>query len=557
MHHAELRQLQREQGMTFLSFFAGIGGFDLGFQESGMQCLGHVEIDPTCQRVLERHWPGKLKGTDVTKYEHTGPQPDVICGGFPCQDLSVAGKRKGLAGERSGLWFAFRDIIADLKPRWVVIENVPGLLSSHEGRDFALLLHGLAELGYRFGSRVLDSQYLGVPQRRRRVFIVGSLGDGSCVEVLFEPESLCGDSPPSRETGKETPYPTSPCLSASGRGTERAGESRGQDCVIPQAFGGNNTTRPIDIATACNAHGGTGRIDFESEPFIAGTLTANGKAAGSATQQDAKQNLLVTQSRLISYRIHGENSVAMQGGGDAEVAAPVDKTRCLDSNGGYSKNQGGNVVLAFSCKDNGRDVSEIAPTLRAMPHDKSHQNGGGQVAIAFDTTQITSKANRSNPKEGAPCHPLAAGAHAPAITIPLDLRNLQRRKDRDEVNRQSLGVGKEGDAAHTVTGKFGAVAFQESQSGCREYDDAGTLRSQGPGHDPVGTRLRTTMGVRRLTPRECERLQGFPDDWTRWDAEGKEISDSARYRMIGNAVTVNVARWIGKQLMAVQTRNKT
>ena len=188
--------------MTFLSFFTGIGGFDLGFEQSGMECVGQVERDKTCQLVLNAHWPAVPKGNDVRTYKHTGPIPDVICGGFPCQDLSVAGKRKGLAGERSGLWFAFRDVIASLKPRWVVIENVPGLLSSNEGRDFAVLLHGLGELGYRFASRVLDSQYDGVAQRRRRVFIVGSLGNGRCAEVLFEPESLRRHPAPSRKAGE-------------------------------------------------------------------------------------------------------------------------------------------------------------------------------------------------------------------------------------------------------------------------------------------------------------------------------------------------------------------
>jgi DNA (cytosine-5)-methyltransferase 1 len=448
--------------LTFLSFFAGVGGFDLGFQDAGMECLGHVEIDPTCQRVLERHWPGKLKGTDVTKYLNAPPRntkPDVICGGFPCQDLSVAGKRKGLAGERSGLWFAFRDIIAALKPRWVVIENVPGLLSSNEGRDFAVLLHGLGQLDYRFCSRVLDSQYIGVPQRRRRVFIVGSLGDGRSIEVLFEPESVCGDSPPSRTKRKGVAEGVASCLSASGR-SGSTGESRGQDNVVAVAgtLGGSSQS------------GGFRTTDLDNSgafiPDTCKTLTAE----GADGMPDAE----------------GRDEVNRQGAG---VGQEGDPAHSVTSRENRSNPQEGDPchplaaeahppTIAFSCKDNGRDVSEISPTLRAMSHHKSHQNGGGQVA----------------------------------------------------------------------------VAFQESQTGCREYPEAGTLRANGPGHDPVGTRLRTTMGVRRLTPRECERLQGFPDDWTRWDAEGQEISDSARYRMIGNAVTAKVARWIGKQLMAAHDR---
>jgi len=194
--------------MNFISLFAGIGGFDLGFESTGMTCEGQVEIDGACNNILEKHWPNVKRYGDVKECgKHNLEQVDLICGGFPCQDVSVAGRREGLAGSKSGLWFEFYRILEELRPGWVVIENVPGLLSSNKGRDFATILQGLAKLRYLSAWRILDAQYFGVAQRRRRVFIVGHLGDGCAAEVLFEPTCGPRNTPPSRETGaRVTPF---------------------------------------------------------------------------------------------------------------------------------------------------------------------------------------------------------------------------------------------------------------------------------------------------------------------------------------------------------------
>lgn len=189
--------------MKFISLFSGIGGFDLAFDRAGMECVTVCEIDKNAQAILRRHFPNATLYDDVRKVgkeTHERKSIDLICGGFPCQDLSVAGKRAGLAGERSGLWFEFARVIDELEPRWVVIENVPGLLSSHKGKDFAIIIRWLAERGYGVTWRILDAQYFGVPQRRRRVFIVGSFGNGCAAEVLFERESSSGDIEPGGET---------------------------------------------------------------------------------------------------------------------------------------------------------------------------------------------------------------------------------------------------------------------------------------------------------------------------------------------------------------------
>lgn len=189
--------------MRFGSLFSGVGGFDLGFERAGMECAWQCEIDQKASAVLAAHWPAVPRHTDVREIGANNlGAVDLVCGGFPCQDLSLAGKRAGLAGERSGLWWEYRRILAELQPEWCVIENVPGLLSSNRGADLAVILQALVELGYGVAYRILDAQYFGVAQRRRRVFIVGHLGDGRASQVLFESESLCRDTAPSREAGK-------------------------------------------------------------------------------------------------------------------------------------------------------------------------------------------------------------------------------------------------------------------------------------------------------------------------------------------------------------------
>lgn len=172
------------------SFFAGIGGFDLGLEQVGMKVVFQCEINKFCHQVLKKHWPDAILHSDINEVKSVDIPKDiqVWCGGFPCQDLSLAnqGKRKGLKGERSGLFYKYAELIKDHKPRWVIIENVPGLLNSHEGKDFQILLQKLDELGYGVSWRVFDAKYFGTPQRRRRVYIVASLGNLRSAQVLFE-----------------------------------------------------------------------------------------------------------------------------------------------------------------------------------------------------------------------------------------------------------------------------------------------------------------------------------------------------------------------------------
>ena len=178
--------------MRVASFFSGIGGIDLGLERAGMEIAFQCEILKFGQQILRKHWPGIQLEEDITKITGNDiPEVDMFAGGFPCQDLSLAnqGKRKGLEGSRSGLFFKYAELIEEKRPRWVFIENVPGLLNSAKGGDFRVVLSTLDELGYGLAWRVLDAKYFGTPQRRRRTYIVGSLGTIGAAEVLFEPGS--------------------------------------------------------------------------------------------------------------------------------------------------------------------------------------------------------------------------------------------------------------------------------------------------------------------------------------------------------------------------------
>ncbi len=423
--------------MKFGSLFSGIGGFDLGFENSLLEGVWQVERDKDCNRVLSRHWPNVQRFDDVTTVGKLEPV-ELICGGFPCQDLSVAGKRAGLAGERSGLWFEFLRIVESNLPRFVVIENVPGLLSSDEGRDFAAILRGMVNVGYCLAWRVFDAQYFGVAQRRRRVFIVGSLGSGSCAEILFESESVPWNPPTRREA--------------------RAG-------VAATIRGGSN---------GGSAHGkpnGSG----EREMIVAATLDQRGRGP--------------TDSVMMNLQV-----------------SPAISSKWAKGTGGPSGDECQNLVT-HALRSEGADASEDG-------------TGRGTPLIAAPLTANYGKQLDNSDRNGGP--PNIVNCFNGYTGGPDD----NDAHERTRVDGRNLEAQEELAYAVTNPGSGGRTHSRQIAGG---------------------------FGVRRLTPRECERLQGFPDDWTLYDAEGKQISDSARYRMLGNAVAVPCAKWIGKRILEQHT----
>ncbi len=249
---------------------------DRGLELAGMTCKWQVEIDPYCRKVLAKHWLDKERFADVRECGKHNLEPvDLVCGGFPCQDLSVAGKRSGLSGERSGLFWELVRIASELHPAWLVLENVPGLFSSNGGRDMGAVLGGLEDAGYSVAWRVLDAQWFGVAQRRRRVFLVCHSDARRAGSVLFEPESGQGHPAAVRKAGKDIAH----ALDARTGGV--SAKENQETLVFDWQSGGQCWTKASDkptalssthtpaVAYALNAHGGgCGRLDSTGETFV-------------------------------------------------------------------------------------------------------------------------------------------------------------------------------------------------------------------------------------------------------------------------------------------------
>lgn len=472
--------------ITYGSVCSGIEAASVAFAPLGWSPAWFSEIERFPCAVLAHHFPAVPNLGDMTTIARRVlagevDAPDVLCGGTPCQAFSVAGLRESLNDSRGNLTIKFvglADAIDHVRVRagkpacTILWENVPGVLSTKDNA-YGCFLAGLAgedeplqppgkgwtDAGAVYGPsraiawRTLDAQYFGLAQRRRRVFVVASARNGfdPCT-VLFEWQGVRRDTAPSRETGQDTAGTISARTEGGGglgtdfdlsggvqvtstldasygrvRGAGGQDANHGHSHLI--AFGGNNTAGPIDIATACNAHGGAGRMDFESETFVAHSLRGEGFDAsedGTGRGTPLIPVLAVDTRPTITFNATDYESGAFE---QCDSAGPLttsaDRTRAAP------------IVTAFSSKDHGADAAdELSPTLRAMNHGDSHANGGGQVAVAFQSSQ-------SGVRTG--------DAHAT-----IDAHNGSRRHN-------------------------GVIAPSR---------------------------------VRRLTPRECERLQGFADDFT-------------------------------------------
>ncbi|EGT0624319.1 phage N-6-adenine-methyltransferase [Citrobacter freundii] len=453
--------------MKYGSVCSGIEAASKAWEPLGWKPAWFSEIEPFPSAVLAHHWPEVNNLGDMTKIADAVragevEAPDVLVGGTPCQAFSIAGLREGLSDDRGQLTLSYVELAnaIDAKRRErgepeaiIVWENVPGVLSSKDNA-FGCFLAGLAgessELQPSGGKwthagcvsgperviawRVLDAQFFGVAQRRRRVFVVASARKGfDPAAVLFELDSVRRDSAPRRETQKAVA-----ALTARGVGTCGADDNQAQAGHLI-AFGGGNTAGHIDVATACTAHGI--RLDFDTETFA----------------------------------VHGTQ--------DPDTNCELAHT--LGRNNGQE-----NACIAFSYKDNGADAtSDLSPTIRAGNHDKSHANSGQPPAIAY--------------------------------------------------------AFKAGQGA-----KAGGIGYAEEQSPTLTSASSGTNLAPAVMHG---------IAVRRLTPIECERLQGFPDNHTLIGWRGKdavECPDGPRYKAIGNSMAVPVMRWIGERIAAALPTEK-
>lgn len=505
------------------SLFTGAGGFDAALERCGMKVVWQAEIDRQCRSVTARHWPDVVMYDDVRKVRaylepknarRTAVRPercDLLCGGFPCQDISVAGRRAGLAGSRSGLWFTFRRIAALIRPRWLLIENVDGLRSSNGGRDLGAILKALGDMGYGWAYRVFDSQWFGLAQRRERVFIVGCLGDWRCAgEVLFERNSLPWDSPPSRTQGTRV----------------AASLTRGADSGGRGGYAGRRREDDVNLALCLNAKGGCGRIDGESETFIptvASPITA-GYHKGPGVNDGKKgspHNLIV--GTLSSHSAEHGHAMATQ------QAAEAGQLVAFYSNESHSSGNNDNICPTLKV---GTELD--VPTAPAVAY--AIQERAGAVS---DTAGPGGKGWQED-----------IGYTLESRHTPQTIYFAQNQRDevRDLNNLAGAVAAEPGMKQQTFVAAFQTRIARNGRGQPKEITDALTS-CEGGTHADSKPHVSTGYGVRRLTPRECERLQGFPDDWTRWDSDGNELPDSPRYRMMGNAVSLPPVEWIGRRIM--------
>ena len=438
--------------MKFLSVCSGIEAASVAWHDLGFECVGVSEIDKFPSEVLKHHYPSVPNLGDMTKYKEWKDDlaPDLLVGGTPCQSFSVAGLRKGMDDPRGNLALTYVGIAEKYKPQWFIWENVPGVLSSSGGKDFSSFLSAMADIGYGIAYRVLDAQFFGVPQRRRRVFVVGYLGDWRpAVSVLFEPSSVFGHTPKGRKKGKGTAAPTE---------TSPRADDEGLNADKSVYFGG--------------------------DPNISDTVTS----------------------------------------------------KWHKGSGGPSGNESGLFV--------GQPVK----------------------AIPYDLYQITAPINKQNREAGDPCHTLARDNTAHASIIEIKESNVYENHPQDSRVKQM------GDISHTVSATWGMgggnVPFvrettDNSNFYLYERSYGGTTKENpltsptiaaksgtGGNNVPIVSNC-NTMRVRRLTPVECERLQGFPDGWTQipYGKKPKEqCPEGHRYKALGNSMAVPVMRWIGRRI---------
>ncbi len=654
-----------DNGLRFLSVCSGIEAASVAWGPLGWKAVAVSEIESGPCSVLKHHYPDVPNLGDMTKFKEwpdygkDGEQPiDLLCGGTPCQSFSVAGLRSGLADPRGNLALTFLAIADRYKPKWIFWENVPGVLSStsHVSADpcepeepmdvgldgqemetddeydaeevhaFNSFLAGLSELGYGWAYVVRDAQYVrvdgfarAVPQRRRRVFVVGYLGDWRrAAAVLLEPESMCGNTPPRRQAGQDVaPTLSARTKSGGGLGTDfdldgglvarqadfvcaKCGEDNAatwwptcewcghQHCegvahsllakgnsshddsketyvvdvagtmkacsesggwsnsvdhaaagyMVPVAFGGGNTAGSIDVAACLTTK--NMRIDFDAETFmvtreVAATLTRgseneNGKGGYAGRRQEDDTN-------LVAHSLTAEGFDASEDGtGRGTPLVPVPYTLAIRGRGDshsleWRQDGTANTILTPNGGRGGIGVGAVAHP------------------ICFDTTQITSPISRANPKPGDPCHTMTKGMHPPAIayrtagdgavyeegdvTAPLTTQTdpsanvlvhaIQAGALRENPTSGPDGVGVQADVAYTLEARAEVQAVQSE------------------------------WAVRRLTPKECARLQGFPDDYLSVVSHnGKPLADGPMYKALGNSWPVNTVRWIGRRIQLVE-----
>jgi DNA (cytosine-5)-methyltransferase 1 len=532
--------------VRYLSVCSGIEAASKAWEPIGWEPVAFSEIEPFPAAVLKHHWPKVQNLGDMTKYEQWPIQSgtiDLLVGGTPCQSFSVAGLRQGLKDPRGNLMLTYLGIAERFKPRWLVWENVPGVLSSNGGKDFGSFLGALGELGYEWAYRVLDAQWFGVAQRRRRVFVIAHLGKGNfAAKVLFESESVRRDTPPRREarqgvaTDVEAGAGVSPTItqckgSRGGCSDEALMEIKAVHEALNQSHW-NNPSAPSDTLLARD-YKGIGNQDLTSGRLLVPAIPIHDQATRHSgkhgDKQDGKGNglgvgkpgdpcptLTKGDKHAIAFSFDSLSSNSMKSKNPISGCNQVDLARSLDTSRGLDPtcNQGGMAVLYENHPNDSRVTGphDVAPSCVSR-----YGTGGGNVplvqeAVAFPATMSGTQCAKTKNLSPAIC----------------------------SVNQTAVAV----DAYNH--------ALQEKAVPIRST--ASDICHTGGVINPADR-----MAVRRLTPRECERLQGFPDDHTLIPWRNKpadQCPDGPRYKALGNSMAVPCMAWIGERIEWIENERQ-
>ena len=496
--------------MKYLSVCSGIEAASKAWEPIGWEPVAFSEIEPFPSEVLKHHWPKVPNLGDMSKHEQWTIQSgsvDLLVGGTPCQSFSVAGLRQGLKDPRGNLMLTYLAIAERLKPRWLVWENVPGVLSSNGGKDFGSFLGALGELGYEWAYRVLDAQWFGVAQRRRRVFVVAHLGKGNlAAKVLFESESVRRNPAPSREAGQGVAADVETGV----------GSCEGLDAFRMQAFGEYSNDGSASTVKARDYKDATDLVTQVAETLMASDYKGPGHnrdhnfiAEKKSHWEGSGVHPTLNQSFNTGSIGYSNQELFSQGGSGLVQAIPIHDQATRNTGKRGDKQDG---------KGNGLGVGkpgDPAPTLTK----------GDKHAVLYEN------------------HPNDSRVTGPHDVAPSC------------VSRYGTGGG-------NVPLVQEAVSMRESGHGYwMEDSKAGTLRAEGENRPsrPSNVIAQSSMAVRRLTPRECERLQGFGDDHTMISWRNKpadECPDGPRYKALGNSMAVPCMAWIGKRIDAVEKVNR-
>lgn len=492
--------------LTYLSLFSGAGGGDLGMDAAGYRCVAQVEIDQHCQRVLRRHWPHVPKWSDVRDVRGDMlPAADVLVFGSPCQDLSVANAtRAGLAGERSGLFHDAVRIIneqrtaTDLRfPRAAIWENVCGALSSNRGADFADALRALAECGaHLIEWCVVDARHF-VPQRRRRVFVCAVFDAAvaaRCPEPLFPVGPRCSRHPQSGAASREN----------------TAGST---------AFGLADGGSIAGALGAGNDGGHRGDLDGAGAYVIADTEWMVPDVYPTIDASFGKQQSMNLQSAAAGHLLHTYvKRGRAQSDSDPESWSPGDELPTLNAFDNGSEGRATVLTFAMQPDSNGGEApgalriveTDVAPCIAASDGVKTSDRG---LRIAYPTM--------------------------------LGMINMQGSKGNAVTN--------DGSESFTIAAMHGhdahAVVLETAPTLTAGNDPSRSPQSSEVTAQEPAVYAASSL-VRRLTPLECERLQGWPDHHTALADDDTPIADSHRYRMAGNGIAAPALQWVASHLAA-------